>query len=237
MGQLLTESLILALISAAAAIAVSRLVLVGTTSALMRTMPPEIAEMVRLSAPSLDVRVLVFLFVAALAATALFGLVPALHASRPNLLRAIWAEPARDRRPNRARNTLIVVQVTASALLLICAGIFLRGALQAGRRDPGLRVADTIIIEFDERERPALLQAIAAEPAVAAVFSASWPGSATMERARGALVAPGDGASRVRVTYRFVTPSYFDAPGIQRLRGRVFAEDEGRSGAPVGRRK
>ena len=51
----------------------------------------------------------------------------------------------------RARHALIAVQVGASALLLICAAIFLRGAFAAATRDPGVRTSDTVRVSIDER--------------------------------------------------------------------------------------
>ena len=41
--------------------------------------------------------------------------------------------------PGRARNALIGIQVFASALLLVCAAIFLRSAIASARFDPGFR--------------------------------------------------------------------------------------------------
>ena len=76
---------------------------------------------------------------------------------------------------SRSRNALIVVQVTASALLLICAGVFLRSAWHASTVDPGLRIADTIMVEINnEPFRSAMVAAVTAEPSVRAV-AASWP--------------------------------------------------------------
>ena len=84
--QLLTESLLLALAAAACALAISRIILDVTTSVLMSTMPPELAEMVSLAAPGTDWRVAVFLVVTAIISTVIFGLVPALRATR-----SIWS--------------------------------------------------------------------------------------------------------------------------------------------------
>jgi len=122
--QLLTESLVLALASAVCAFAIARLVLQVTVSVVLRTLPPELAENVSITAPGTDWRVAVFLVIAAIASTVLFGLVPALQGTRLDLIRTMRGEVTRDSRPRRARNALIVVQVTASALLLICASIF-----------------------------------------------------------------------------------------------------------------
>ncbi|MGH9383163.1 MAG: ABC transporter permease [Vicinamibacterales bacterium] len=230
--QLLTESLLLALTSAACALAVSRVLLDGATSALMSTMPPELADMIRLAAPPLDFRVVAFVVVAAVISTALFGLVPALQATRFDLVRAVRGEVTRDARPGRARNTLIVVQVTASALLLICAGVFLRSALRNAAVDPGLRVEDTIIIDFDERQRAAIVAAVASEPSIAAV-AASWPGAPTDGEPRAAFGSAADRSSTSPVAYRLVSHDYFRVLDIDVLSGRVFTEAEASSQAAV----
>ena len=54
----------------------------------------------------------------------LFGLAPALHSTRLELVRAMRGEVTRDARPGRVRQVLIGSQVTASALLLVCAAVF-----------------------------------------------------------------------------------------------------------------
>src|SRR5262245_11253772 len=129
MRQLLTESLLLALASAATGYFVSELVLAGALQTALATMPPEIAEQISLSVPAADWRLPLFLLFGALLATAFFGLVPALQTTRVELVRAMRGEVTKDARPGRARDILIAVQAGASALLLICAAIFLRSAL------------------------------------------------------------------------------------------------------------
>ena len=80
----------------------------------------------------------------------------------------------RDARPDRARHALIAVQVGASALLLICAAIFLRSAFAAATVDPGVRTSDTVMVHIvNESRRAALLQAVTAHPSVAAVAASS----------------------------------------------------------------
>jgi predicted permease len=233
--QLLTESLLLALVSAAGALVISRVVLDASVSTLMRTVPPEFAELLRFDAPATDWRVAVFLIVAAIISTALFGLVPALYGTRIDLVRTIRGEFGRDGRPGRARNALIVVQVTASALLLICAGIFLRSALRSASTDPGLRTADTVVIDIvNEPFRTPMVAAVAASPSVAEV-SASWPEA--LNRPREAFVratAEVQGhTARFPVGYRLASPEYFSVLAIEVLRGRIYSESEARSNAAV----
>ena len=116
--QLLTESLILALAAAVLGYGISRLILEGTIWAVLSTMPPDIGD-VRLLVPDGDWRVGAFLFAGAIVASVLFGLAPAMQATRIELVRTMRGEITRDARPGRMRNVLIGVQVTASALLLI----------------------------------------------------------------------------------------------------------------------
>ncbi len=75
--QLLTESLLLALASAACGFAISRGAMDVAIRLVVRSMPPEIAEGVTLSVPSADWRVVLFLVLGALVSTLFFGLLPA----------------------------------------------------------------------------------------------------------------------------------------------------------------
>jgi putative ABC transport system permease protein len=231
--QLMTESLLLAFAAGACAIGLARAALDGSVTLLMRTMPPEFAELVQVAAPDMDWRAIVFVIVAAIVATTFFGLVPALQATRLDLVRTVRGEPIRNARPGRARDALIVGQVTASALLLICAGVFLRSALRASTFEPGMRLTDTVLIEINnEPFRSAMLGAVDAEPSVSAV-AAAWPG-VPMGQPKQAVAGPAPSAAgTLPVSYRFVLPEYFDVLGIGVVRGRAFTQDEGRSSAPV----
>ena len=122
-----------------------------------------------------------------MAATAFFALMPALQATRIEPVRTLRGELVKDARPGRARNALIGIQVFASALLLICAAIFLRSAIASSRFDPGFRTADTVIIDIiNEPKRAAMLQAIASESTITAYAARTartcWRGRATPSR-------------------------------------------------------
>ena len=80
--QLLTESVLLALVAAVLGFVVSRIVLEGAIYAVTSTMAPEIAELVRVTAPAADWRVIMFLIAGAIVSTVFFGLAPALQATR-----------------------------------------------------------------------------------------------------------------------------------------------------------
>ena len=218
--QLMTESLLLALVAAAGGYVVSRLTLEGSVYWAMRVMPVDLGD-VNINVPAADWRVAMFLVVAAVAATAFFALMPALQATRIEPVRTLRGELVKDARPGRARNALIGVQVFASALLLICAAIFLRSAIASSRFDPGFRTADTVMIELgNEPKRAAMLQAIAAESTITA-YAAVRPGM--LDQRAGVADT---GAGRKDVPYKFVSGAYFDVMDIPILRGRSFTAAE-----------
>ena len=172
--QLLTESLLLALVAAAAGFAISR---AGARGDHQRgddqhgrrsRRYPIVGTRRGLARAAVSHR-------GAGVSTIVFGLAPALHATRIEPIRTIRGEVVRDARPGRARNVLIGLQVSASALLLICAAVFLRSAFAAATFDPGVRTSDTVVVQIvNEPTRNAIVQAVTAEPSVAAV-AASWP--------------------------------------------------------------
>ena len=226
--QLLTESLVLALAAAALGYAISRIILESIVWGVMSTMPPDIGD-VRLMVPDADWRVGVFLVFVAIAASVMFGLAPALQATRLELVRIMRGEIVRDARPGRARNTLIGMQVTASALLLICAAVFLRSAFASSTVDPGFRTADTAMVPItNESLRGRLFEALTREPLVSAIGAAS-PGFAAASRPTLAE----SGQAKSPAAYQLVSPEYFEVFGIDIVRGRVFTPGENSVNAAV----
>ena len=220
--QLLTESLLLALAAAAAGYAISRLTLEAIVQAVMSSLAPDLGD-IRLSVPDADWRVVLFLLVGAGVSTIVFALAPALQATRIEPIRTIRGEVVRDARPGRARQILIGAQVSASALLLIAAAVFLRSTFAAATFDPGMRAADTIVVQIvNEPTRDAIVRAVTAEPSVAAV-AASWP-DAVGVAPRPAFADTG--RTNAAVAYKFVSPAYFSVLDIAVVRGRVFAAAE-----------
>ncbi len=226
--QLLTENLLLSLAAAAGGYVISRLALEGTVYWTLRTMPVDIGD-VNLNVPAADWRVALFLVVAAMAATAFFALMPALQAARAEPVRTLRGELVKDARPGRARSALIGVQVLASALLLICAAIFLRSAIASARFDPGLRTADTMLIEIvNEPTRTAMLQSIASDPIVT-MFGGVRPD--VLARPREAVAEIG--GTRTAIAFKWVSPEYFDVFDIPIVRGRSFTAAERDNDHPV----
>ena len=225
--QLLTENLLLALAAAALGFGMSRAVLAAIVYALTSTFPPEFGN-IRLAVPPADWRVALFLVAGAMLSTLFFALVPALQATRVELVRAIRGEVVRDARPGRARDALVALQVTGSVLLLICAAVFLRSTWAAATVDPGIRTIDTVNVHIlNEQRRAAILDVVKREPSVASV-AASWPGGL------GGRAAFADGPQgKSPVTYQFVSPQYFGILGIDLVRGRGFTDAERSARAAV----
>jgi putative ABC transport system permease protein len=215
--QLMTESVLLALAAAAGGYVISRLALESAVSWALRTMPVDLGD-VNIGVPAADWRVAVFLMVAAFAATGCFALIPALQATAIDPVRTLRGELVKDTRPGRARNVLIGVQVFASALLLICAAIFLRSGIAAARFDPGLRTADTVLIDINtEPKRAAMIQAVTSDATIAA-YAAVRPQLLAPLR----LAVADGGAGKTPVAFKSVSGSYFDVLDIPIVRGRAF---------------
>ena len=224
--QLLTESLVLALVSAALGFGISRLALAAVVYAVTSTFPPEFGD-IRLALPPADWRVVLFLVAGALVSTVFFALAPALQATRFELLRAIRGEVVRNAGPGRARDALVALQVTGSVLLLILAAVFLRSSWAAAALDPGIRTIDTVSVNIaNEQRRQAILDLVKNDPSVDAV-AASWPALTGLN----ALANGASGKSNVR--YQFVSPEFFDVLGVDLVRGRGFTESERSAAAAV----
>src|SRR5207249_1677055 len=99
-----------------------------------------------------DVRVLTYTFLLSLLSAIAFGLAPALHASRADLAGAIKDEgasfgPRKSR--YRLRNWLVTAQVAVCLVLLIGAGLLLRGVIRAGTTDPGFETKNVLRVDFE----------------------------------------------------------------------------------------
>jgi predicted permease len=215
--QLLTESLLLALVAAGAGFLLSRVVLQGIVHVMLTTMPKDLGD-VRLEVPLADWRVALFLVAGAFVSTAIFGLVPALHATRVDPIATLRGGIGVDSRRGSTRDLLIGLQVSASVVLLICSFVFLRSALAASNFAPGLRTADTVIVQIpNEETRAAVVSTLLVDPIVADLAASSPDGRRVLAEAANAKGV---------VAFKGVSSSYFGVFEIPVVRGRGFAAGE-----------
>ena len=151
--QLVTESLLLAILGGTAGLAVAYW---GTTALVrsLATLAP--IDIVYNAGP--DLRVLAATLGFCVLSTLLFGLGPALHLSKSDVFtdlrgRELDGSAGAGSRSWRGsfsrRNLLVVGQLALSLMLLATAGLFLRSSARATRLEPGFRVADGLLIEVD----------------------------------------------------------------------------------------
>jgi len=229
--QLLTESALLAIPAAMLGYGISR----GTIDAGVRLMfasaPAEFTPYLRVIPLSPDVRVFGFLLLVALASVLAFGLVPALQATRPQIVQASRGEVDPTSRPGRMRTTLVVGQIGICCLLLIVTGVLLRGARKADRLPTGMRTSDVVELDLDDHARAAALRRLRSEPIVTDIGASTQAPLDGMYPALGVRVS---GAPRIAVAgVDFVDASFFRVLDVPIVRGRAFTADEERQAAPV----
>jgi MacB-like protein/FtsX-like permease family protein len=188
-----------------------------------------------LSDISPDVRVFGYTLLVSVLTGLTFGLAPALQSTRPNLTSALKDEGvAIGLRRARLRDLLIVAQVTVCLVLLITAGLLLRGLQRAQTLDPGFRTDHTLLTSLDLRRQgydqsraavfhQRLIERLEAMPGVKTVSLAFiTPLSAiTYEQ-----IIPEGSAQELNVHSNVVSPKYFETLGIPLLKGRTFNDQE-----------
>ena len=102
---------------------------------------------------NVDMRVALFTLGLSVVTALMFGLVPAMRASRPDLVGALKDGPAMFGRVGRSRlrNTLVVVQVALSLVLLATAGLFLRSLGNASSIDIGFKTDNMLMLTMDPK--------------------------------------------------------------------------------------
>jgi predicted permease len=140
-GQLLTESLLLALAGALAGVLVARVLLITMATAL----PARAAADLNVQ---LDVEMLLFAAALALVTGVLFGLFPAIQGTRPNLVSALKAnagQPSGAKSAARFRVGLATAQIALSMALLVAAGLFTKSLSNITRVDLGLNTEKLVV--------------------------------------------------------------------------------------------
>jgi predicted permease len=233
--QLLTESLLLAALGGAAGLGVVRWYMAYVDS-LRGTLPGYLALDWRL-----DWRALACSALLTLASGLLFGLAPALNATRDDIASALKsAVPSRlrARRWFCLRNILVAHQVAASMVLLLLTGFIVIGIRRASSGDPGFDYKHLYLLSLDpvrdgyDAKRAAdyfdkLPQRLARLPGVAAVSVAqtlplALSGVESLITAKVELTGGPKALGAIRSDR--VGPGFFETVGIPVLRGRGFTE-------------
>ena len=140
LAQLLTESVLLALMGGLASLIVARWTLGGIAALL----PTEASTTLHFE---LQPSVLVFAALLSVGTGLLFGMFPALHSTRADLVTTIRGNAgqiAGHRGAARFRATLVTVQIALATSLLIAAGLFMKSLLNVSHVDLGVRIDDVV---------------------------------------------------------------------------------------------
>ena len=243
LAQLLTESMVLALAAGVLGAVIGAFALRG----LVALVPANVGLPANLG---IDHTALAFTAGLALLTGVVFGLVPALQASRPDLV-AVLREGGRSvggAARRRFRDGLVVAEIALSLVLLVGAGLLLRSVLALQNADPGFRADRLLTMEFrlptSRYTQPeqmaaffrAILERMRAVPGVESValvravpFSGNG-GSSAYEVDGQPPPPPG---REPRTQTNIVSPGYFRTMGIPILQGRDVDERDRADSTPV----
>jgi len=243
MRQLLTESVLLALLGGACGIAVAAF----GVRAFVALGP---ADLPRIGAIALDAPTYVFAFAATTVIGIGVGIVPALYASRGNLNAGLQQTSRRAGGRHRARRTLVILEVSLALVLLVGAGLLVHSLTRVLAVPPGFDPSQVLTMQVQvagprfgpdsvtTRYYAQALEAVRRVPGVAAAaFTSQLPLSGEMSDAYGVVLEANGGNPRSgdpAVRYA-VTGDYFDAMRIALVRGRYLdrRDDAGMARAAV----
>ena len=186
--------------------------------------------------PSPDVRVLGFALVATLASGVLFGLVPALQASKPDLQTAMKSDMtgAGRRSGSRLQGTLVGTQVAVCMVLMVSAGLLLRGLYATQTVEPGFMYENVAVASFDltgagyDAARASvfqrqLVERVGSLPGVEAVAQVA---RAPLSEGRMGGMARLPGQESFPMAFNVASSDYFSLIGIPIVSGRTFTDAE-----------
>ncbi len=231
--QLLTESLVLAVLGGGLGLLLS----MWGLKLLVRSIPQQIPSY--LNDFGIDGRVLAFMLGISLLTAMLFGLVPALRLSRPNLVETLGDAGARASggvKAQRLRTGLVVLEVALSVMLLVAAGLMTKSFQRLQNVDPGFQPAGAVVLEvtlprggYSEPHQKVgfvetVLERLGAVPGVQAVgFTDDLPiGDPDTVRYTVAGQSAEQGRENPEIGLQVIGGDYFGAMGIPLLRGRGF---------------
>jgi putative ABC transport system permease protein len=208
------------------------------------------AGMPRLSEVGLDARVLIFTLAVSLLAGSIFGILPAVKASRVNLneeLKSGGRGGNDGAARNRVRSFLVVAEIAISLILLLSAGLLIKSFSRLQEVRPGFESENLLVVRLSlprtrYANRDALISfydqlqpLLEGMPGVSAVGAVSaLPLSTTRASIEFTIEGRPSPQNEVWVTdYRIASTGYFRAMKIPLLRGREFSEQDNAHTTPV----
>jgi putative ABC transport system permease protein len=239
--QLLTESLLLALIGGG----IGLLLAVWGIEALIALAPEDLP---RVKEVAIDSTAILFTLGVSVVTGLVFGLAPALQSSRFSVSETL-KEGGRGAsggpRRQRIRNVLVVAEVSLALVLLVGAGLMIRSFLRLQQVDPGFNPRNALMASVslsrtkyaNSEQRAAFHKAVTEKLSSAPGVTAAgvtqtlpmWGDYLLGFHVQGR--PPANPGEETGADYCAVTPGYFDAMGIRLVRGRLFTEQD-REGAP-----
>jgi predicted permease len=191
--------------------------------------------------PALDVNVLLFSILVACGCGLLFGILPALRASKPNLNHDLKESErgSLSASKRRSQSFLVVSEFAFTLVLLIGAGLFLRSFISLLKTDPGFNPKQTLAFDLSfpkakypeakDRQRfiKNLNERLAALPGVESVGAASSLPLSNNGETQMASRTDKPARTDYVVGCDYVSGAYFSAMGIKLLRGRLITESDG----------
>jgi putative ABC transport system permease protein len=242
--QLLTESVLLSLLGGSLGL----LIAVWGVDLLMAASP---ADIPRVQEVGLDARALSFTLAISVLTGLIFGLAPALQASKLDLnetLKEGGRGSTEGLRRNRVRSLLVVSEIALSLVLLVSAGLLIKSFVRLLEVNPGFNPDHVLAAgvslppaKYTEEQKQAAffretLERLKASPgivAAAAVHPLPMSGSNRVNTFQiGGRPIPNPG-EEPEAGDRITTPDYFQAMGIPVLKGRVFNEHDSADAPPV----
>jgi predicted permease len=229
--QMLAESLIVAAVGTAAGVALAQ-----SGIRLLITLGPK--DLPRLDAIAIDPVVLTFAIATGAVTSILCGIVPALRASRADVmdvLRSVGGRAAGLRSGRRLRSGVVVAEVALSFVLLIGAGLMLRSVLALARVNPGFDPNNVLTFILtprypQEAQREAFMtqlrERLRTIPGVVSVSAASpLPLDGTIVNGRwGTETALSDPTKFRQADFRIILPGYFETMRTRVIAGRSFTD-------------
>ena len=240
--QLLSESILLAVIGGAAGLLVA-----GWTLSLIASLLPA-ADAATMDF-ALDRRVVLFAAALTLGTGVLFGLFPAVHSTRVDLLSTLKGQagqPSGARSAARFRASLATLQIALSMALLVSAGLFTKSLLNVSRVDLGLKVDNLVTFGISPElnaytaERSKVLferleDELAALPGVTGVTGSMVPALSGSNWGTSVNIEGFQSGPDVdsHANYNEIGPGYFRAMGVPLMSGREFTRADSLAAAKV----